>query len=97
MIEVQETIDLFEAIRQMRKLSSEDTPFSLSHSTYNQPEQTSHGMKHIQNCILRTAAKGDDVVNADEKLFYIDLDNKVNRNCWQPLIMYFNGKKCELN
>jgi len=92
-----DTIDLYEAISRMRKLSSEGKSFSLTHATYNREEQSSHGLRHCHNAILRPAAKGDDVINADLKLFYIDQDNRVNRNCWQPLIMYFNGLKCILN
>ena len=96
MIVEQQTIDTYEAIRQMRKLSSEGKSFSLTHSTYNRDEQSSHGLRHCESAILRPAAKGDDVANADLKLFYYDQDNRVNRNAWQPLIMYFNGERCIL-
>ncbi len=96
MINEQQTTDLYEAIAQMRKLSSKGKSFSITHSTFNQDEQSGHGLKHCQNAILRPAAKGDDVRNADLKLFYYDQDNRLNRTAWQPLIMYFNSQKCIL-
>lgn len=92
----EETITVYEAIAQMRKLTAQGIAFSLSHGTYNRPEQFSHGIKHCQNAILRPAAKGDDVQFADIKLFYYDQDNRENRVAWQPSIMYFNNKKCIL-
>ncbi len=93
----QDTITVYEAIARMRKLSSQGQSFSLTHATYNRDEQSSHGLRHCHNAILRPAAKGDDITGADFKLFYIDQDNRTNRNCWQMLIMYFNGLKCILN
>ena len=92
----EDTISVYDAIQEMRKLSSVDKCFSISHATYNRDQQSSHGIRHCQNAILRPAAKGDDVANADFKLFYYDQDNRENRVCWQPLIMFFNQKKCIL-
>jgi hypothetical protein len=93
----EETIDLYEAIRQMRKLSSEDASFSFVHSTLNRDTDTCNGIRHVRFAHLRPAAKGDDVVNADDKIFYFDEDLKEPRICWLILIMYFNGRKITLN
>jgi hypothetical protein len=93
---MQEEIQLYEAIRQMRALSREGIPFSFVHSTYNMDYVSTNGKRYVKNAILRTAAKDDDVANADFKLFYSDLDldkKNQNRNCWQHLIMFFNDKK----
>jgi len=93
----QETIDLWDAIKEMRKLSHEGITFSFSHATYNRDTMVSNGIRHVQSAILRPAARGDEVKNADFKLFYTDVDNNENRNCWQVLVMYFNDKKVILN
>lgn len=85
------TLTVYEAIKEMRKLSNEGKSFSFSHGTYNREKQISEGIREVPNAILRPAAKNDDVANADFKLFYIDNDIKENRTCWQPLIMSFNG------
>ncbi len=95
MSENEETITLWEAIRQMRKLTGEGKSFSFVHSTYNADTQQSHGFRAVTSARLRPAAKGDDVKNADHKLFYFDETLNEPRNCWQILILFFNGMHCE--
>ena len=97
MIQEQETITLYDAIKEMRQLSSADKSFSFSHSTWDQDKQQCNGIRHVNKAILRPAGRNDEIKDADLKLFYKDLDNLENRNCWQPLLMFFNGKKCILN
>jgi len=93
----EETIQLYEAIRQMRKLSQEDKHFSMVHATWNRDTCTTNGFRHVEHARLRPAAKGEDLVNSDYKIFYFDEDLKEPRICWQMLIMYFNGLKVILN
>lgn len=90
-----ETIDLYSAIAEMRKLSAEGKSFSFAFMSYNRDRQSSSGMVFVKRAILRPAAKGDDIANADFKLFYTDLEaeENQNRNCWQPALMYFNQTK----
>lgn len=87
----EKTITLYEAIKEMRKLTAKGKPFSFSHVTYDRLRQNTHGIREVQNAILRPAAKEDDVENADNKLFYIDKDIHQSRVAWQPLIVSFNG------
>lgn len=93
-----ETIDLYAAIAEMRKLSANGDCFSFAFMSYNRDSQKSDGMVYVKRALLRPAARADDIVNADFKLFYIDLDHpdNQNRNCWQPVLMYFNQTKIEL-
>ena len=93
----EETISLWEAIRQMRMLTGQGKSFSFIHSTYNEDTQESHGFRHVNTARLRPAAREDNIKNADHKLFYFDEDINQPRNCWQLLIMWFNGKRCILN
>ena len=92
-----ETIDLYEAIRQMRKITQEEGTFSFVHATLNREKGTSDGIRHVEHARLRSAAKGDDLVNADLKIFYFDESIKEPRIAWQMLIMFFNDKKVILN
>ncbi|MGA2823300.1 MAG: hypothetical protein ABSE72_07210 [Bacteroidales bacterium] len=92
----EETINLWEAIRQMRILTSKKKSFSFVHVTLNRDEHTTNGFRNVKQAHLRPAAKGDDIKYADEKLFYFDEDIRQPRNCWQILILYFNGMKCTL-
>ena len=92
-----ESIDLYEAIRQMRILTQEGRTFSLVHGTYNRDTCRSEGQRLVRKARLRPQAKSDEVANSDHKLFYFDVDEQQPRNCWQVLILYFNGLKVDLN
>jgi hypothetical protein len=94
---IEETIDLYEAIRQMRKYSQEGKSFSFTHSTLNRETDTCNGIRYVQRAQLRPSAKGDDLVNADFKIFYFDEHLQEPRVCWQMLIMFFEDKKVILN
>ena len=93
----EETIQLYDAIKQMRMLSQQDNSFSFMHATWNRDTETTNGFRHVERAHLRPAAKGEDLANSDYKLFYFDEDLKEPRNCWQMLIMQFNGKRVILN
>lgn len=97
MMNEEDTIDLYEAIRQMKLFTSRGEQFSFTHATYNRDSDTSDGIRHVARAILRPAAKGDDLAQADYKLFYMDEVIGKPRNCWQMLIMEFNNKKVVLN
>jgi hypothetical protein len=88
-----EEIPLYEAIKQMRSLTAAGAHFSFTHATYNRDRRSTEGIRVVKKAILRPAAKGDDIANSDHKLFYFDEEIRKPRNCWQILIMYFNGKK----
>lgn len=88
-----DTISLYEAITQMRKLSQKEKSFSFTHATYSSDKKSGDGIRTVRSARLRPAAKGDDITKANYKLFYFDEDLNLPRNCWQILIMYFNGKK----
>ena len=90
-----EEINLFSAIAQMRKLTAQGIAFSFSHYTWDDSRNQSNGIRQVDKATLRPAARGDDIDNADHKLFYQDLNvldpKKNKRNCWQILIVSFNG------
>ena len=94
---MQEEIDLYEAIKQMRQLTSKGEYFSFVHGTYDKSRMISNGFRAVSKAKVRPAAKGDELENADFKLFYMDEDLGEPRNCWQMLILFFNGKKVVLN
>lgn len=90
-------MDLFKAIAQMRQISKEGKTFSFSFMSYNADTGLSEGIKEVSNAKIRPAAKNDDIKNSEYKLFYYDCDANTPRNCWQPLIMSFNGVQIKLN
>lgn len=93
----EETIQLYDAIKQMRMLSAEDKSFSFMHATYNRDTDSTNGFRHVERAHLRPAARGEDLANSDYKLFYFDEILNEPRNCWQMLIMQFNGQRVVLN
>ncbi len=88
-------MNLYTAIAEMRKLTAQGITFSIEHFTYDRSRQKANGLRRVDKAILRPAARGDKMDNADYKLFYEDrnISNpaKNKRNCWQILITKFNG------
>lgn len=87
-----DVISLWEAIKQMRMLTAEGKPFSFIHSTLDRSCNKTEGFRYVKEAKIRPAAKKDDLKEADHKLFYYDLELQQPRNCWQILIISFNGK-----
>jgi hypothetical protein len=90
------TIHLWQATHLMRELTAKGESFSFAFATYDRSRRKCHGMVSVKHARLRPAAKGDDISNADHKLFYFDETEQRPQVCWQPLIMYFNGFKIKL-
>ena len=92
-----DTIPLYKAIAEMRRLTLAKQTFSFAHSTLDRSRMAgSKGLCYVKNASLRRAARQESIVDAQFKLFYYDHDIDEPRNCWQPLIMFFNEKKVEL-
>jgi hypothetical protein len=89
-------ISLYDAIRQMRILSAEERPFSFAHFTWDDDRQKADGLRVVNRALIRPAAKEDQVRHAQFKLFYTDMDLNQPRNCWQPLLAYFNGQRVKI-
>ena len=88
-----ESIPLYQAISEMRKISASGRFFSFSHVSYNKDTRQTSGIREVRRAKLRPAAKGDDIRHSDFKLFYYDDLFHESRVCWQPLLLFFNGKK----
>lgn len=86
------TIYWQEAIKEMRALSSEGSPFSFSFFTYDRDLNSGHGIRYIDRATLRATPQEYIVKNASHKLFFSDLDARRELNCWQILLASFNGK-----
>ena len=88
-----DSITLYQAIKEMREISASGRYFTFSHISYNRDTRKTNGIREVRRAKLRPAAKGDDIRNSDFKLFYYDELYHESRVCWQPLLLYFNGKK----
>ena len=88
-----DSISLYQAISEMKRLTEGKQSFSFIHATYNRETRSTDGIRNVKNARLRSKTTNEEIVYSDHKLFYYDIDQQLPRNCWQPLIMFFNGKK----
>lgn len=91
-----QVIELYAAIREMQRISDEGGEFSLSFVKYDRQRRNGGDLARISRARLRKKALAENIVHADYKLFFTDLDTGKARNCWQVLILEFNGHKLTL-
>ena len=96
MKEQQLTIPLYDAIREMERISRAGGEFSFSFFKYNRITGEGGDFAQISRARLRKKTPDQVIEHSSYKLFFMDLDNGDKRNCWQPLIVEFNGRKCTL-
>ena len=88
---MQDEISLYNSIREMKRLTAQGKPFDFAHATYDRECNSTSGIRQVHAAVLRPAAKADKIAHADHKLFYQETITGKNRNCWQVLIIEFNG------
>lgn len=88
-----ETINLYRAIDEMRRISAAGGTFEMKFRKWNRRTRSGGDMAHIAAARLRPKAGDEAVENSSYKLYFTDTDSGEPRVCWQPLIMEFNGMK----
>ncbi len=86
-------MDVYEAIKEMRLLSSEGIPFSFSFMSCNLSAGTSEGVVSVKHARLRKREKKEFHRHAEMVEAYLNLDTMESRRFYQPLLMTFNGEK----
>lgn len=92
-----EKIDLFEAIEQMKVITGAGGTFSMKFRKYNRQTKAGGELVTINAAKIRPKAHDEKIENASYKLFFTDTETGRALNCWQPLIMEFNGRRTVLN
>ena len=87
---------VYDAIKEMRRLSAENRPFSFSFMSCNLTDRSSEGVVTVRRAKLLKRECVAHHKHADMVEAYIDLDTMESRRFYQPLLMYFNGEKCVL-
>lgn len=87
---------VYEAIDEMRKLSSEGKSFSFSFMSYSYERRKSDGVVYVEHARLRKQSSKENNRFADYMLNFTDLDTMEYGICWQPLLLEFNGCELEL-
>lgn len=90
-------IDLYDAIEQMKRISLAGGTFSLKFRKWNRQARNGGDMVTVRAARVRPKAADENISNASYKLFFTDTETGLARNCWQPLIMEFNGRPTVLN
>lgn len=90
-------IDLYRAIEEMKEISARGGTFSLRFRKWNRDTRKGGDMANIAHARIRPKAADEKVANASYKLFFTDTDTGRALNCWQCLIMEFNGLRTVLN
>lgn len=92
-----EKIDLFVAVEQMKRISLAGGTFSMKFRKWNRATRSGGDVVTVNAARIRPKASDEKIEYSSYKLFYTDTETGLARNCWQPLIIEFNGKRTVLN
>lgn len=97
MDKIDPTIDLYEAVEEMKKISLAGGTFQFKFRKWNRQTNNGGDLVNIQNARIRPKASDEKIANSSYKLYFVDADTGAAMVCWQPLIMEFNGMRTVLN
>jgi hypothetical protein len=87
------TIKLRDAIKQMRRMSSLNIPFSFSYITYSEQTQSSDGLKTVDKGLIRKGYRSNQSDKSNLLIAYTDYSsNEDKRQFYLPLLMTFNNQ-----
>lgn len=93
----QEKIDLYEAIARMKQISLAGGTFSMKFRKWNRHTHSGGDLAVISAARIRPKASDEKIADAGYKLFFTDIATGRALNCWQPLIVEFNGLRTVIN
>lgn len=92
-----EKINLYRAFDCMKEISARGGTFAIRFRKWNRATRSGGDMVSLHAARLRPKASDEKIENASFKLFLTDTETGRALNCWQPLVMEFNGMKTVLN
>jgi len=90
------TINIYEAISQMRKLTQENTDFSIAFMSCDTSREKSSGMVELTKVKLRSGAADNAYKNSEYIIDYLNIETNIPGRFYEILLMYFNGMKITL-
>jgi len=90
------TIQVYDAIREMERISKDGGCFSFSFYKYNRETRSGGDLARIARARLRKKTPDTKIEHSSYKLFFMDMDSGRPLNCWQMLIVEFEGRRCIL-
>ena len=88
-------INLYTAVEEMKAVSKAEGTFSIKFRKYNRQKQSGGDLVFLKAAWLRSKAD-EKIENASHKLFLVDTETGNALNCWQILVVEFNGQKTVL-
>lgn len=86
-------MNLYEAIKEMRRMTAENEAFSFTFMSYNSTAQRSDGVVNVRRARLLKRESTKHHKNAEIVETYLDLDTMQSKRFYQPLLMSFNDQK----
>ena len=80
----------------MKTVSQAEGTFSIKLRKYNRQKQSGGDLVFLKAARLRSKASDEKIENASHKLFLVDTETCNALNCWQILVVEFNGQKTVL-
>ena len=90
------TINIYDAISQMRKRSSDGEHFSIAFMSCDTSRETSAGLIELPKVKLRSGANEDAFKNSRYIINYLNVETNIPGRFYQILLMYFNGMRVTL-
>jgi len=87
------TIDLYQAITEMRRFTRLGKPFSFTHIAYSYTKNKASGIRRVKKALLCPQSPDAKNQYSNHMLNYRDLSDNSLKRCWQPLIIEFEDKK----
>ena len=89
-------INIYDAMRLMRKLSAENFPFIIEFASCDRTRRISKGKVVVEKAKLIKGLKQKQSKHAKLKIFYENMDTGEQRNFWMPLLLKVNDFKITL-
>jgi len=95
-MEEKRSINIYDAISQMRKLSRAGETFSIAFMSCDTSREKSSGMVELVKVKLRAPAADDAYKNAQYIINYLNVETNIPGQFYQILLMYYNGMRITL-
>lgn len=89
-------INLYTAIEKMKEISADGGTFSIAFRKYDRQRRKGGDLVRLTAVRLRKKTSDDKIDHASYKLFLVDTETGRALNCWQILVVRFNGIKTHL-
>ena len=88
-----EKINLYVAVEQMKRITISGGTFSIKFRKWNRQTRDGGDMVILTAARLRKKATDESIENSSYKLFLTDTTTGRPLNCWDCLVMEFNGTR----